>query len=135
MAKDTSTHLSASRRSWIPGTATLMGLVGFFVLGYAATNGWTPVFTHGLAGLPLGYVWGVALVGGAASFFSPCGLALTPAFFGVLMGQMPTDGLPLDRVRLVRGSLCARHAAPVAEHERSSGHLNGNMTLPVQNGL
>ncbi|TAN09262.1 MAG: hypothetical protein EPN34_14565 [Burkholderiaceae bacterium] len=51
--------------------------------------------------LPPALLLALALVGGAASFFSPCSIAITPAFLTYLVsGALPGDDVPQPRVRL-----------------------------------
>lgn len=58
-----------------------------------------------LGTLPPVWLMALALVGGTASFFSPCGLALTPAFLGYLiMGRGGASQDPRARRALNRGS-------------------------------
>lgn len=93
---------------WVVKGLEIGGLLAFFGIGY-----WVYVQVAGsllqeARTLPVGWLLGLALVGGTASFFSPCGIALTPAFLGYLME--PTDRSSdttdvLDGRVLMQGSL------------------------------
>ena len=93
-------------RFWPPFLAT-GALITFFVAGaFVYTHVGAPLFAriHGHAAPPL-LVVALAIVGGAASFFSPCSLAITPSF---IMAFAADPDRPLSRAVLLRaGALVA----------------------------
>lgn len=74
----------------------LMGIAGYFLYLHAGS-----VLQKGQALPPL-LIVGLALVGGAASFFSPCSIAITPAFLAYLTAGTPPDK---DNTRLLSRTL------------------------------
>lgn len=80
----------------------IVGLVGIFVIGaFAYVHVGAPLFAriHSRTAPP-GLIVVLALVGGAASFFSPCSLAITPSF---IMAFAATDSpTPLGHRALLR---------------------------------
>lgn len=91
---------SGMRRPWLAA----LGVGMFFGGGiYLSLHVGGQLLAH-LSGLPPVWLLGLALLGGTASFFSPCGLALTPAFLGYLIiGRgRPEEGAA--RRTLVQGS-------------------------------
>ena len=78
------------RKGWIgPAgaalTLLLIGVAGYFLyrhVGVLLQQGRT---------LPPSLILGLAVVGGAASFFSPCSIAITPAFLAYLSGDTPSE--------------------------------------------
>ncbi len=57
--------------------------------------------------LPPGLLLALALVGGAASFFSPCSIAITPSFVGYLAGSASGSAAPGSRWLAVPAALVA----------------------------
>ena len=81
---------TAPRNGWIvPTSATaallLMGATGYELYLHAGA-----LLQQGRT-LPPALLLGLALVGGAASFFSPCSIAITPAFLAYLTVGKPPD--------------------------------------------
>lgn len=65
----------------------LMGVAGYFLYLHAGV-----LLQHGRT-LPPALLLALALAGGAASFFSPCSIAITPAFLAYLtVGAPPDEG-------------------------------------------
>ncbi|TAL72041.1 MAG: hypothetical protein EPN56_03380 [Rhodanobacter sp.] len=66
----------------------LMGVAGYFLYLHAGA-----LLQHGRT-LPPALLLALALAGGAASFFSPCSIAITPAFLAYLtVGAPPKEGV------------------------------------------
>jgi len=79
---------NAANAGWVmPASAAvalvLMGVAGYFLYRHAGS-----MLQQGQALPPL-LMLGLALVGGAASFFSPCSIAITPAFLAYLTVGTP----------------------------------------------
>lgn len=94
----------SSRGGWIiPGAAAaallLLGGAGYLL--YLHTGS---ILQRGHTLPPL-LILALALIGGAASFFSPCGIAITPAFLAYLSAKKPPD----DETPILSGPLV--HAA------------------------
>ncbi len=90
----------SSGRHWIipAGAATtllLLGVGGYFLYLHAGT-----ILQKGQALPPL-LILALALIGGAASFFSPCSIAITPAFLAYLTTGAP----PKTDTRIISRSL------------------------------
>ncbi|TAN02456.1 MAG: hypothetical protein EPN36_16860 [Rhodanobacteraceae bacterium] len=84
------TASNAQGTDWIrPAGATavllLMGVGGYFLYLHAGV-----LLQHGRT-LPPALLLALALAGGAASFFSPCSIAITPAFLAYLTVGAPPD--------------------------------------------
>lgn len=88
------TSVSVRGSDWVrpAGAAAvllLMGVAGYFLYLHAGA-----LLQHGRA-LPPAFLLALALAGGAASFFSPCSIAITPAFLAYLtVGTPPEEGAP-----------------------------------------
>ena len=89
---------------WLAAAVALALLALIFVLGayvYIHVGGKLFLQTHRVQGhVPPGLLLLLALVGGGASFFSPCSLAITPSFLMYFV----TEETATDRGRLLRGS-------------------------------
>ncbi len=81
-----------------------ISVVTFFGAGIWLTLHVGTAWLSHLRTLPGPWLLGLALVGGTASFFSPCGLALTPAFLGYLITGRSGPSSPAARYSLVSGS-------------------------------
>jgi len=97
-----------SSTGWILPTGSaiallLVGIAGYFLYLHAGA-----ILQKGHALPPL-LMLGLALIGGAASFFSPCSIAITPAFLAYLtVGEAPAkDARILSRSLLVAAGLVA----------------------------
>ena len=94
--------------SLLGATATLAGLIALFAGGY-----W--VYTHivgrvlfqaqSAAILPTGLILALAVLAGAASFFSPCSIAITPAFLTYFVERDARQGIAPNRRRLFSAAL------------------------------
>jgi len=82
--------------------AAIGGLALLFGAGYVLDThlGRIAFFAAPSARVPTPLLLALAVIGGAASFFSPCSIALTPAFLTYFV-----PGAAGDRRRLVRGSV------------------------------
>jgi cytochrome c-type biogenesis protein len=99
---------NASQNGWIGPVSAgtfliLIGVAGYFLYLHAGT-----LFEQGQTLPPL-LILGLALIGGAASFFSPCGIAITPAFLTYLsVGEPPAKDAPvLSRSLVVSAGMVA----------------------------
>lgn len=101
--------ISVDRRlTWLGLAATLAALVALFVGGY-----W--VYTHVVGTLlfqaqsasilPKSLILALAILAGAASFFSPCSLAITPAFLTYFVEQDSHRDLPPSARRMLSAAL------------------------------
>ena len=97
---------SIRRMSWRPrtGVAVGAGVVVFLGGGFLLSSQVATPLLHNLRNLPPVWLLGLALVGGTASFFSPCGLALTPAFLGYLITGRAGAGDDGARRSVITGS-------------------------------
>lgn len=100
--------MSGSHAAALYIAGVLMALAGLFAGGY-----W--LYTH-LVGkllfqaqsasiLPPSLVLGLAVLGGAASFFSPCSLVITPSFLVYFVEEKPETGAASGGNRLLTASL------------------------------
>lgn len=97
-----------SSTGWIvPASAAasllLMGVAGYVLYLHAGS-----ILQKGQALSPL-LILGLALIGGAASFFSPCSIAITPAFLAYLTVGTPPgmDARILSRPQIFAAGLVA----------------------------
>jgi hypothetical protein len=129
---------SSSSKSWLPSTHArslltiffpLVLLVLLFISGYY-------VYTHGVGGLfaksattkimPAYLLLGFALVGGAASFFSTCSIALTPTFLTYFIGTQG-DVRTTNDSRVVDGATPTRPLTFTTKHNSYS--MVGNVSM------
>ena len=99
-----------TRRDPVPrGAAALLAafvLAGLFAGGYELYTGTgAQLFaeTHGAHAVPAPLLLALAVIGGGASFFSPCSLAITPSFLAYFLGA-GADGPAPARRSLLAGS-------------------------------
>lgn len=87
--------------------ATLAALVALFGAGYWVYHvvGQLLFRAQSAATVPIGLILGVAVLGGAASFFSPCSLAITPSFLLYFVGNEREQSADTRRRELLRPSL------------------------------
>ena len=85
------------------GALLLMGVAGYFLYLHAGS-----VLQQGRTLPPL-LILALALIGGAASFFSPCSIAITPAFLAYLTVGTPSgkEGRIVSRSLVFAGGLVA----------------------------
>jgi cytochrome c biogenesis protein CcdA len=99
------TALSPRYRKWVGRVSALVVLALVFAVGaylYVHVGGQLFLRIHKAHSLPPVLLLLLALVGGAASFFSPCSLAITPSFLMYFIADaLPGEG----RGPLMRGSL------------------------------
>lgn len=117
-------------------TATFAALIALFAGGY-----W--VYTH-IVGrllfqaesasiLPTGLVLALAVLAGAASFFSPCSLAITPAFLTYFVDQNTRAGHPPGGRRLLSAAVLI--AVGIVAVSAVAGALVGAIGAVVYNVL
>ncbi|MDA8120408.1 MAG: hypothetical protein M0Z85_10335 [Gammaproteobacteria bacterium] len=75
----------------IAAIAAACALLALGFAGYTLYLHVGALFAKGRS-LPAPLVLGLAVIGGAASFFSPCSIAITPAFLAYLTAGPPPDG-------------------------------------------
>ena len=89
---------SASRvATWLGFAVTLAALLGLFAGGswvYTHVVGRLFLQAQSASTLPAGLIITLAILAGAASFFSPCSLAITPAFLAYFVESHSRDGRP-----------------------------------------
>lgn len=90
----------SSRNGWIIAAIAAAGLLLLSVAGYLLYVHAGSILERGRALPPL-LILGLALIGGAASFFSPCSIAITPAF----LAYLATGTLPDRETRVLSRSL------------------------------
>lgn len=84
----------------VPAVVSGLALLVLGAVGYVAYLHAGALFASTRT-LPPVLLLALALIGGAASFFSPCSIAITPAFLTYLVsGTLPDDSASLPRARL-----------------------------------